>query len=103
MQNNPATPAEQRIFVLSQILHGNILCNPDAFKHNSWMQNKLRDIRKSIDPVMNYVERRVSEENIEGMYDEQRVTSLLISAIIGTSHEQRVEILKALETAGIVK
>lgn len=98
--HNPATPAEQRIFILAQILYGHISCNPDAFKQNKWMVNKLKQISNDFEPIMNFINKRVPTHHVEGMLDEQYVTSRIITGICDTSHEQRVEILKALETAG---
>jgi hypothetical protein len=99
-----------RTIQLIQLLHATLLCHPELTTPNQgdtkserYGKRKFKDVLDSLNPIMTLIERKLPEDMIEALYDEQRNTQILLNAVLDMNPEQTIEVIKAFKESKIIK
>ena len=99
-----------RTIQLIQLLHATLLCQPELTtiaqgdtKAERYGKRKFKDILDAMNPVMTILERRMPEDMMDALYDEQRNTQVLLDAVLNMNPEQTIEVIKAFKESGVIK
>jgi hypothetical protein len=99
-----------RIIQLIQLLHATLLCHPELTtpqqgdtKSERYGKRKFKDVLDSLNPIMTLIERKLPEDMVEALYDEQRNTQILLNAVLDMNPEQTIEVIKAFKESKIIK
>ena len=98
-----------RIIQLIQLLHATLLCHPELTKPTQgdskselYGKRKLKDVLDILNPIMTLIERKLPEDMVEALYDEQRNTQILLNAVLDMNPEQTIEVIKAFKESKII-
>ena len=99
-----------RTIQLIQLLHATLLCNPELTtpqqgdtKSERYGKRKFKDVLDSFNPIMTLIERKMPEDMVEALYDEQRNTQILLNAVLDMNPEQTIEVIKAFKESKLIK
>jgi hypothetical protein len=99
-----------RTIQLIQLLHATLLCNPELTtitqgdtKAERYGKRKFKDILDALNPIMTLIERRMPEDMMDALYDEQRNTQILLNAVLDMNPEQTIEVIKAFKESKLIK
>ena len=100
----------KRTIQLIQLLHATMLCHPELYKsvqgdtkQQRYGKNKFKAVIDAIEPLMTLLEKKMPEDMVEALYDEQRNTQILLDAVLDMSPEQTIEVIKAFKDSQIIK
>jgi hypothetical protein len=100
----------KRTIQLIQLLHATLLCHPELYKPvqgdtkpQRYGKNKFKAVIDAIEPLMTLLEKKMPEDMIEALYDEQLNTQILLDAVLDMSPEQTIEVIKAFKESEIIK
>jgi hypothetical protein len=98
-----------RTIQLIQLLHATLLCNPELTKVTAYDtkserygKRKFKDVLDSLNPIMTLIERKMPEDMVEALYDEQRNTQILLNAVLDMNPEQTIEVIKAFKESKLI-
>jgi hypothetical protein len=100
----------KRTIQLIQLLHATLLCHPELYKPvqgdtkpQRYGKNKFKAVIDAIEPLMTLLEKKMPEDMVEALYDEQRNTQILLDAVLDMSPEQTIEVIKAFKESKLIK
>lgn len=100
----------KRTIQLIQLLHATMLCHPELTevqagdsKPERYGKNRFKAVLNAISPIMQIIEKRMPDEMLDALYEEQNNTQILLNSVLEMNPEQTIEVIKAFKELGILQ